>query len=359
MLRILILTGLVLALGSSYAQVSKSIQFREEVFNFGSVEETGGPVTHEFVFTNVSGRPVKILSVQPSCGCTIPSWSKEPIAAGKVGMIQARFDPKGRPGYFTKTLTVTADSEQAPIVLQIKGQVTTGKTTVATDFPSAKGNWKLKASVFNMGTVYKKEATIKEFPVVNGGTKAITVEHVTAPAYITVEVLPSTLLPGTKGVVKVSYNAKQNYRYGFQSDNVEIHTDDDQQPVKSFSVNATLEDYFAPLSPDDLIKAPQLKLNVTALDFGRLTAGATAVREVPFTNSGKKELVIKAVQGNCVCVQASATKTTLKAGETSTVKITFTPQDRPATQQKAITIYSNDPQNPVQRVTFSVYVVNQ
>jgi len=358
MLRIVFLTGLVLTIGSSHAQVSKSVQFREEVFNFGSVEEAGGPVTHEFVFTNVSDRPIKILSVQPSCGCTTPSWSKASIAAGKVGMIQARFNPSGRPGYFSKTLTVTVDSEQAPIVLQIKGQVTTGKTSVSTDFPIANGNWRLKASVFTMGTVYKKDETIKEFPVVNGGTTTITAGHVTSPAYIAVEVLPATLLPGAKGVVKVRYNAKLNYRYGFQSDNVEIHTDDDRQPVKSFSVNATLEDYFSPLSPDELAKAPQLKLNVTALDFGRLTAGATAVREVPFTNSGKKELVIKAVQGNCACVQAAATKTTLKAGETSTVKISFTPQDRPATQQKAIIVYSNDPQNPVQRVTFSAYVVD-
>lgn len=344
---------------SAYGQQSKPLQFREETFDFGGVPEEGGPVQHEFVFTNASNRPVKILTVQASCGCTTPAWSKDPVAPGKTGFIQASFNPKGRPGYFSKTLTVTTDLDGNPLLLQIKGQVNSGSANTAADFQVSNGNWKLKSGSFNLGKVHRKdEFTTRDFPVVNGGAKAITFTGTYAgPAYIKVDVFPKTLAPGAKGNVKISYNGKLKNQYGFQSDNVEITTDDESNPVKSFSVYATLEDYFEPMGPQELAKAPRLQLNTTTLDFGRITQSAEgSSREVPFTNTGKKELIIRSLQGNCTCISAAATKSALKPGETSTIRITFQPQDRSGTQTKAVTVYSNDPQNPVQRITFSVYV---
>jgi hypothetical protein len=46
----------------------------------------------------------------------------------------------------------------------------------------------------------------------------------------------------------------------------------------------------------------------------------------------------------------------LKPSASATIKILFNPQDRKGTQQKAVTIYSSDPQNPVQRITLAAYV---
>ena len=86
----------------AFGQVSKPLQFGEEIFDFGSIKEHGGPATHDFTFINNSSRAIKILKVQASCGCTTPDWSKDPIAPGKSGFIQASFNPVGRPGYFNK-----------------------------------------------------------------------------------------------------------------------------------------------------------------------------------------------------------------------------------------------------------------
>jgi hypothetical protein len=356
-IRLFILVLITMISAHAWSQQSKPLQFKEEIFDFGNVAEEGGPVTHEFVFTNGSNRPVKILTVQASCGCTTPGWSKESVGPGKTGYIQASFNPKGRPGFFTKSLTVTTDLEATPIVLQIKGQVYSGGSVDASDFHIANGNWKLKAGSFNLGKVYRKdEFTSRDFQILNGGSKAITFTgKVVGPNYIKVDVTPKTLAPGAKGNVKISYNGKLKNAYGFQSDNIEIQTDDELNPVKSFSVYATLEDYFDPLKPEDLAKAPQLRLGMTSLDFGTVSSNG-ATREVTVSNTGKKELNIRSLQGNCTCVTALATKPTLKPGESSTIKLNFKPQDRKGTQQKAVTIYSNDPRNPVQRITFSAYV---
>lgn len=359
MLRVFTSLTLVCILGAAAAQQGKPVTFREELFDFGTVAEEGGPVEHEFVFTNNSGRPIKILSVQASCGCTTPAWSQDPIAPGKTGFVKASYNPKGRPGYFNKTLSVTTDLEANPIVLQIKGQVgAAGPAEALNDFQASSGNWKLKNSSFNMGKVYHKdEWTVRDYQIVNAGSKAIAYHgKYVGPSYIKVDVTPKTLAPGAKGNVKVSYNGKMKGKYGFQSENIEIYTDDDLSPIKSFSVYATLEDYFPAMSLEELAKAPQIKLGTTELDFGRINQGSITTREIPVTNTGKKELQIKMLQGNCTCVTGNATKSTLKPGETTTLKVSFDPQGRNGTQQKALTVYSNDPQTPVVRIILAAYV---
>lgn len=355
------LTFVLLVVGVSvFAQVAKPLQFREESFDFGHVKENGGSVVHEFLFTNNSGRHVKILTVQASCGCTTPDWTKEPIAPGKTGFIQASYNPKGRPGYFNKSLTITTDFDSNPIVLQIKGQVADeGSGPVsASEFETVNGSWRLKSGSFNLGKVYlKDEYTVRDFQIYNGGEKAVTYSgKFVAPPYIKVDVQPKTLAPGEKGNIKISYNGKQKGSYGFQSDNVEIQTDDETIPNKSFSVYATLEENFKDLKPEELAKSPQLRLDASTLDFGKIRPNATSVREVQFSNTGKRELQIRSVQGNCTCITASSNKTSLKPGERGSIKIEFNPMDRKGTQQKAVTVYTNDPQGPVQRVTFTAYV---
>lgn len=342
----------------SFAQQAKQLIFREESYDFGAVGEGKGPVVHEFVFTNNSPRPVKILKVQASCGCTTPGWSKDVVEPGKDGFIQASFNPKGRPGYFTKSLTVTTDLEANPVILQIKGNVTNDEKPLASDYPVSNGSLKMKVSSFNMGRVYlKDEYVVREFAVFNAGADAINFTGIFRnPAYIRVDAQPRKLAPGEKAIIKISYNGALKNQYGFQSDNVEIETDDKDKPVKSFSVYATLEDFFPEMSASDLAKAPQLKLEISSLDFGRIKPNIPTEREIQFTNTGKKELELRALQPNCTCITAKSSKASLKPGDSGTIKISFNPYDRSGTQNKAISIYSNDPKNPVQRFTLTAYV---
>lgn len=348
----------ILVCSGLFGQQAKQLAFREETYDFGTVDEEKGPVTHEFVFVNNSPRPVKILTVQASCGCTTPGWSKEVIPPGKEGFIQASYNPKGRPGFFNKSLTVTTDLEASPIILQIKGQVTDDNKPTASDYPVAIGNLRLKVSSFNMGRVYlKDEYVVREFPVMNGGTEPIqfTGKFVN-PSYLIVDAQPRKLGAGEKGMIKVSYNGAKKNQYGFQSDNIEIETDDKNDPVKSFSVYATLEDFFPQMNAAQLGKAPQLTFASYSLDFGNIPVNTATEKQIVFTNTGKQELVVKSIQPNCACVTASASRTSLKPGESATLSISFNPQDRSGTQNKAVSLYTNDPRNPVQRLTFTAYI---
>ena len=344
----------------SHAQQVKQLQFRQETHDFGVISEDKGPVTHEFVFTNNSARPVTIINVQASCGCTTPGWTKEPVQPGKNGYIQASYDPRGRPGAFNKTLTVTTDLDGGAIVLQIKGQVSTDtdQHVDQTGFDTRKGSISLKSATLNMGKVFfKDEYAVKEFPVINDGKTAVTFyQQITGPSHIRAEVKPSTLPPGAKGVLKVSYNGQLKGKYGYQTDNIEIRTDDTDEPLKAFAVLETIEDYFPPQNEAELAKAPQLLIENSSVDLGRVRPNTEVVRDIALTNTGKKPLDIRSVQGNCSCISASAEKAVLKPGESGKLKVSFDPSDRKGSQQKSVTLYTNDPRNPVQRITFSAYI---
>ena len=209
-----------------------------------------------------------------------------------------------------------------------------------------------------MGRIFlKDEYVVREFPVMNAGSDAVTFTgKFLHPQHIRVDIEPRSIGPGEQGVIKISYNGALKNKYGFQADNVELESDDKAVPVKSFSVYATLEDFFPGMTAAELASAPELTFDSYSLDFGNIAGSAVTEKEILFTNTGKRQLVLKSIQPNCSCVTAIASKTSLKPGESSTVKITFDPQDRSGTQNKAISFYSNDPKKPVQRFTFTAYV---
>ncbi|MCF8257844.1 MAG: DUF1573 domain-containing protein [Flavobacteriales bacterium] len=97
------------------------IKFEKELHDYGTIEQ-GADGGTEFVFTNSGKEPLVISDAKGSCGCTVPEWSKEPIAPGQKGSIKVMYDTK-RIGNFQKTVTVTSNGSEAPVVLTIKGLV--------------------------------------------------------------------------------------------------------------------------------------------------------------------------------------------------------------------------------------------
>ena len=99
------------------------IGFEVKEHDFGKINEKDGPVTYVFNFINKGAAPLVVSKVQASCGCTTPTWSKEPIEAGKKGAITVTYNTANRPGNFTKTITVYSNDALEQSVLIIRGEV--------------------------------------------------------------------------------------------------------------------------------------------------------------------------------------------------------------------------------------------
>jgi hypothetical protein len=99
----------------------EGIVFNGLTHDYGTIE-VGSPGHCEFRFTNTMKKALVISDVKPSCGCTVASWPKEPVPAGKTGVIKINYNTK-IPGTFYKTIAVNSNAGNATVILRIKGNV--------------------------------------------------------------------------------------------------------------------------------------------------------------------------------------------------------------------------------------------
>ena len=97
-------------------------EFEKVEHDFGTIAE-GSKVSYTYKFKNTGQAPLVTQSAQPSCGCTAPDWSKEPIPVGGTGFVKAEFDSKGKAGAQVKTITVTSNTWPKSTTLRFKAMV--------------------------------------------------------------------------------------------------------------------------------------------------------------------------------------------------------------------------------------------
>lgn len=356
-MRIPFFLALVLVASHAVAQKAEQLIFNETIHDFGTIDENAGNADTEFTFTNNSGRPINIVSVAASCGCTTPGWTKETIEHGKKGFVKASYNPKGRPGYFNKTLTVNTNLNGPPIVLQIKGTVSNAEMeNDVTRLKVVNGSLNMRAREINFGKIFiNRPAVVQEIIIYNSGDKTIKIDSIATQKYLKVE-LADSIPAKQKVTMKVSYNTMLRNQYGFSSDRIDLFTNDATTPQKSFPVFATVEEYFLPVTSEDVDKIPVMSMEVASVDFGSFNMGATVEKTIKLRNTGKKELQIRFVQPNCGCITIKTDKDKAKPGEEVKVTMSWRSEGKHGAQNKAITIYSTDPVNPVQRVALTANI---
>lgn len=94
----------------------------KETIDYGTIEQ-GAEGKREFVLVNNGTEPLIISNAVGSCGCTVPTFPKEPIAPGAKAVIGVKYDTN-RVGPFQKSVTVTTNIKDNPSkILMIKGTV--------------------------------------------------------------------------------------------------------------------------------------------------------------------------------------------------------------------------------------------
>ena len=114
--------GNVAAQTDSIANKNKpEIKFEKTEIDLGIIPQ-GVPKTFEFVFTNTGNEPLVLSNVQPTCGCTIADWPKEPILKGKKGIVKGTYNAAGT-GLITKSITVHSNAKTPMLSLTFKATV--------------------------------------------------------------------------------------------------------------------------------------------------------------------------------------------------------------------------------------------
>jgi hypothetical protein len=101
---------------------SAEITFDNLVHDYGTIFE-GDPGECEFVFKNTGKEPLVLSNVYSSCGCTVPSWPKDPVMPGKSSSIKVKYNTS-RVGGINKIVTVESNAGKSQRVeLRITGNV--------------------------------------------------------------------------------------------------------------------------------------------------------------------------------------------------------------------------------------------
>lgn len=119
----LLAAGIVLA-GMNVANAQAVIKFENTTYDFGKFSEDKVQ-TCVFTFKNVGDQPLVIHQAFASCGCTVPTFSKEPVAPGKTGQIKVEYNGKNKlPGHFKKNVSVRSNASNALVRLYVQGEMT-------------------------------------------------------------------------------------------------------------------------------------------------------------------------------------------------------------------------------------------
>lgn len=97
------------------------IKFDKMEHDYGTIEQNADG-NCEFKFTNEGKEPLILSNVRSSCGCTVPTWPRQPILPGQTEVIQVKYDTK-RVGLISKTITVYSNAKEAQVTLKIKGNI--------------------------------------------------------------------------------------------------------------------------------------------------------------------------------------------------------------------------------------------
>lgn len=331
------------------AQQSSTMRFEQEEWDFGRIREVDGPVEHTFTFTNTGRQPFVIEKVAVSCGCTTPLFSKDPIRPGEQGTLTVRYDPTERPGEFVHDIHIGSRKGRNKNVVRIRGEVIPRPRTIEEDYPfRIAGGVRVSQFSLYFGTVRQGETKALTVGYVNNSLQPATIGYLVEPqrSFIRVEA-PTTLQPGERGVITVTYDLSGEEFFGRYSDRIYL-TVNGVQELTPISTTFTAIDSAEGV---DLRNSPGALISPQFHDFGQVQRGESLTLQLELTNDGSKPLIVRWVHPRAGVTTTLSQGVTVEPGEAYafTARIDTSGLGR-GINTKSITVITNDPLNPVREI---------
>ena len=354
-----IILTLFCALGiiaASDAQNKKSpVVFDAYEWDFGTIKELDGPVSHTFKVKNTSDKPAIFERVITTCGCTTPTYPRTPIYAGQEGEITITYNPADRPGRFTKTVTIITGNGKNRDVITIKGVVTARPKTVEDEYPFLLAQ-DLRADKAHLSFGYVKQGGTKSMTIrlINTSNKPLTLEQewIVKSGYLTANI-PQIIAPKKKATITLTYDLSERTKYGMLSDQFRLKVNG-KSALLPINTDGTGVDDLSKMSKKT---APLMLLSSGFVNFGKSKIGAPLNKTITITNTGASPLIIRNVQCR------SNSRTTLKegdqieAGASLDMTISLTPETgETGSVFGSIVIISNDPDRPMREIRINANI---
>lgn len=330
--------------------MAQTLSFETEEYDFGEIKELGGAVSYRFVYTNTGKEPLILNSVHTSCGCTSPSWSKEPVLPGKNGYIDVNFDPRERQGSFAKSITVKSNAGEK--TLYITGNVLPRPDPVSAQYPFQMFDLRLKTLTANFNKITSPGSVTREIEIYNP-TKANLKIETQNTDYAIVTPKPEILKPGAKGVLKCVFNTKFYDGFDYVQFNVPVF-------VNTYEYKLTFKAQITEDFPEEVkINPPVMSFKepLKAINLEAFSEEDSVSYTLPFYNSGKTPLKIRTVRNACEWLKCEFDKNVLPEGGMGQIKFEFDTRNRPGLYDRYVTIVTNSPETQYVIVHFRLNVI--
>lgn len=351
MLRHLLATVSLVASLCSPAQAR--IHWLETAHNFGAFDEDQGPVTCQMKYVNTGDEPLVIIAARASCGCTSPRFETTALAPGDTSSITVTYDPAGRPGRFSKKITIDSNTEPQRSSLTISGVVVGSASTVAMRYPVDFGPLKMSKNAVLLGTARKMHARTVFIDGYNRSSDTIAPIVRNLPEWLDVTTGPRLVAPGERVSFNFLVRADNTPLYGLVNDTVTFVPDSGRPDMAyPMPVVVTLEEDFSRLTATDFAKAPVANIADSRLELGAIPAEESSVAYIELANSGKSPLLVRRVYTADPSVRIGKWPAKIKSGKTSRIPVTVIPSsDDPLAAR--IVVITNDPVKPTQTVVLT------
>ncbi|WP_295940487.1 DUF1573 domain-containing protein [uncultured Alistipes sp.] len=354
LLRRYIVLILFVLLGCS--AVHAQLVFVPDVWNFGTIAETDGRVSHTFTGENRSDKPIVLLEVITTCGCTMPEFSKRPIRPGEKTSIKVTFDPTNRPGSFSKSLSIYSSERRKIATLTIEGNVTPRPKTVEELYPvDAGGGLRLGTTLCAFSYIREGQQSQSAVGYTNTSKRPIRIElrSKEASGLLTVKYEPE-IAPGETGEINLVYHIPEGTPYyGTISDALEVRVNGRSNGTLLVAHGIGIDKPIAGNGP-----SPKMLITENIIKFGAVKHKATKQNHaITLSNSGNSELIVRAVETGGKITTTLVPGARIPAGGSLAADVVLNPgQQEYGVMTDYVTVITNDPARPMRRVRVTAII---
>ena len=329
------------------------ITFTKTEHDFGKINEADGRVSTVFEFKNEGMAPLILSNVRASCGCTTPTWTKEPVEPGQTGTITVTYNPNGRPGRFQKTVTITSNATEATKRVYIKGEVIPKQAKQENQFKIAVGELNMKSTTLDMGDIKKGDSQTAELEYTNLKAEEHKVDLAVSAADAWLIHQASLPVVKNKEVGKFVFviDSKNMKLYGPVEAAAYVVVDgkkDISAPFK-LTIKANIVEDFSQLTVEQKQQAPIAELE-GEINMGKIAAGKVHKYVLPVKNSGVNPLEIRRAYSADPILNFKTPKA-IKSGKKGAISIELNAKGLKAgAYSREMVVITNDYKNPIKKV---------
>lgn len=323
------------------------------VHDFGDIFVGDGPVSCCFTLTNISAGELTIDSVVSSCGCTSVKWTRQTLAPGQSGTIEAAYTNDEGAYPFDKTLSVYLSAIKRPIILHLKGVSRSKKKPLGEIFPVHMGPVGVKKARFDAGTLLQGESRSGEIQIANLGKSAI--KPVFSNVSEGLELSSAGSVPAG-GTARINYTIRSDKsRWGSNVYGADVEVSG--KTAGRIEFEAVTKDNFSSWDQSRKSRGAVPLFDSGTYSFNPVKAGSRFTARFVLSNTGKEKLVIHKMESDSDALTIPDLPPALAPGAKCRLDFTVdTSSLVPGEHTLTVTLYTNAPHRPVVKIFVAGFV---